>query len=95
MYRLLNLIIVFTCAEMNIKFYNLNILQINERINELLNSTVVLFSRDPPKVAHAPKTAAHKKHPLCEEKHVHGIVLVLPKPKIAFKTAKQLPNTKY
>jgi len=82
-YRLLNLIIVFTSSETNIKFYNLSILQINERINELLNSTVVLFSRDPPKVAHAPKTAAHKKHPmniLCKEKHIHRIVLALPKP---------------
>ena len=53
----------------------------------------VLLSRDPPKVAHAPKTAAHKKHPmdiLHEEKYVHGIVLALPKPNIAqvFKTAK-------
>ena len=34
---------------------------------------VVLFSRDPPKVAHTPKTAVHEKHPmniLREEKHV-------------------------
>ena len=53
------------------------------------NSTAALFSRDPPKVAHTPKTVAHEKHPtniLHEEKHVHGIVLVLPKPNIAFKT---------
>ena len=47
--------------------------------------------RDPPKVAHTSKTAVSKKHPiniLHEEKHVHGIVLVLPKPNIAFKTIK-------
>ena len=44
-----------------------------------------------PKVAHAPKTAAHKNHPkniLSEEKHAHRIVLALPKPNIAFKTTK-------
>ena len=62
------------------------------------NSRVVLFSRDPPKVAHAPKTATHKKHPtniLLKEKHVHGVVLALPKSDIAFKTTKWLPNAKY
>ena len=55
------------------------------------NSMVVLFSRNLPKVAHAPKTAAHKKHPtniLHKEKHIHGIGLALPKPNIAFKTTK-------
>ena len=55
------------------------------------NSTAVLFSRDPPKMAHAPKTATHKKHPmniLGKEKHAHRIVSVLPKPNKAFKTAK-------
>jgi len=42
-----------------------------------------------PKVAYAPKTATHKKHSmniLHKEKHVHGIVLALPKLNIAFKT---------
>ena len=52
-----------------------------------------------PKVAHAPKTAAHKKHPmniLHEEKYVHRIiVLALPKLNIAFKTTKWIPNGKY
>ena len=46
---------------------------------------------DPPKVAHAHKTATHKKYPtniLPEEKHIHGIVLALPKPNLAFKTTK-------
>jgi len=40
----------------------------------LSNNTIVLFSRDLPKVTHAPKTSVHKKHPkniLWEEKHVH------------------------
>ena len=49
-------------------------------------------------MAHASKTATHKKHPtniLREEKHAHGTVLALPKPNIAFKTAKKLPNAKY
>ena len=44
-----------------------------------------------PKVAHGPKTAAHQNHPtniLRKEKHIHGIVLVLPKPNIGFKTTK-------
>ena len=53
----------------------------------LSNSTVVLLSRDPPKLAHAPKTATHKMHPadiLCEEKHIHGIALALLTPNIAF-----------
>jgi len=49
---------------------------------------------------HDSKTAGHKKHPtniLLEEKHVHGIVLALPKPNVAFKTTKwlQIPNTKF
>jgi len=58
----------------------------------LLNSIVILFSKDPPKVVHAPKTAAHKKHPtniLRKEKHIHRIVLALLKPTIAFKTTNQ------
>ena len=33
-----------------------------------------------PKVACAPITATLKKHPLHKEKHIHRIVLVLPKP---------------
>jgi len=40
-----------------------------------------------PKVVHAPKTAAHKKHStntLRNEKHSHGIALALPKLNIAF-----------
>ena len=51
-----------------------------------------IYSRDPSKVVHAPKTATNKKHPtniLREEKHIHGIVLALPKPNIiAFKITK-------
>ena len=61
-------------------------------------SKVVLFSRDPPKVVHNPKTSTHKKHPtniLLEEKHAHRIVLALPKPNIGFKTTKLLPNAKH
>ena len=43
------------------------------------NSTVVQFSRDPPKSGAPPKTATHKNHPKnisSEEKHAHGIVLI-------------------
>ena len=59
----------------------INLLQVS-------NSTVVLFSRIHPKVAHAPKTVAHEKHPaniLHEEKHAHGIVLALLKLNIVLK----------
>ena len=45
-----------------------------------IRSMVVLFSRDPPKVVHTPKTFALKKYLtniLCEEKHIHGIALAL------------------
>ena len=52
---------------------------------------VVLLVGIHPKVARAPKTAAHKNHPkniVSEEKHTHGIVLAPPKPNIAFKTTK-------
>ena len=52
-------------------------------------STIVLFSRDPLKAVHASKTAALKEYPaniLHEEKHIHGIVLLLSKPNIGFKT---------
>ena len=54
------------------------------------NQTVRLVGIHPKEV-HAPKTAAHKNHPkniVSEEKHVHRIVLALPKPNIAFKTTK-------
>ena len=49
----------------------------------------------PPKVVHASKTAVHLMNILCKEKHFHGIVLVLPKPNMAFKMNKWLPNVKY
>ena len=58
----------------------------------------VLFGRDPPKVALTPKTAAFRKYAtniLCEEKHVHRIVLVLPKPNKASKTTIEIPNSEY
>ena len=55
------------------------------------NSTVVLFSRDPPE-SDAPLKLSlienHSANILREEKHAHGIVLALPKPNIAFKTTK-------
>ena len=51
--------------------------------------SVVLFSRDPPKVVRTPKTATFEKYPtniLCKEKHVHRIISLLPKPNKASKT---------
>ena len=49
----------------------------------------------PLKVVHTPKTATHNKHPIYEEKHVHGKVLALPLPNIVLKTTKQLPYATY
>ena len=49
---------------------------------------VVMLSRE---VTHASKIAALKKHPtniLREEKHIHGIIFMLPKPNKALPTAK-------
>jgi len=57
----------------------------------LSNSTVVLFSRDPPESDASLKLPLIENHPtniLHEEKHAHGIVLALPKPNKAFKTTK-------
>ena len=34
-----------------------------DNICTVSNSVVVLFSSDPPKVVHTPKTATHRKHP--------------------------------
>ena len=58
---------------------------ITEKVLKWLESFLTNYSQqviasnsmDPPKVAHAPKTAAHKAI-LRKEKHVHGIVLTLP-----------------
>ena len=57
-------------------------------IHQSNSMVVLLFSRIPLyKMAHAPTTAAHKRHPtnvLHEGKHVYGIVLA----NIALKTTK-------